>query len=234
MSIAVQAMDAERKRPGMRTVVFDLDGTLIDSAPDIRAAANAVLAQHALAPLTLSETRSFIGAGAEAFVARMAAARLPHSDARRTDAMLAAFIDRYEAAVDLTQPYPGAVAALERLARDGWALGLCTNKPVGPAQAVLRHLDLGRFFGVVVGGDSLAVRKPDPAPLRHAMAALDSAQCIYVGDSETDAATARAAGVPFALYTEGYRQGPPEALPHDFAFADFTALTGWLAARAAA
>ncbi|MBK5926224.1 phosphoglycolate phosphatase [Rhodobaculum claviforme] len=217
----------------MRTVIFDLDGTLIDSAPDIRAAANTVLAQDGLAPLSLAETRSFIGAGAATFVERMAAARLPCPDPVRTARMLDAFIALYEGAVGLTRPYPGAVAALEGLARDGWALGLCTNKPVAPTRSVLAHLDLARFFAVIVGGDSLAVRKPDPAPLRHAMAALNTDRCVYVGDSETDAATAQAAAVPFALYTEGYRLTPPEELPHDFAFAEFTALTDWLAARPA-
>ena len=212
----------------MRAAIFDLDGTLIHSAPDIQAAANTVLAAEGLAPLSLAETIGFIGAGAGVFVDRMAAARLPAPDPRRSRAMLAAFIDLYEGAVGLTQPYPGAVAALEALEGNGWALGLVTNKPEAPARAVLRHLGLTRFFRVVVGGDSLRVRKPDPAPLRHAMAALGASRTVYVGDSETDAATAEAAGVPFALYTEGYRLSPAAALPHAFAFADFGLLPGWL------
>ena len=215
----------------MRAAIFDLDGTLVHSAPDIRAAANTVLAAEGLAPISLAETTSFIGAGAGVFVDRMAAARLPAPDAARTRAMLAAFIDLYEGAVGLTRPYPGAVAALERLSRGGWALGLVTNKPEAPARSLLRHLDLTQFFAVIVGGDSLAVRKPDPAPLHHAMASLGARETVYVGDSETDAATAQAAGVPFALYTEGYRLTPAEALPHDFAFSDFAALTGWLDGR---
>ncbi len=215
----------------MRAAIFDLDGTLVHSAPDIQAAANRVLAGEGLAPLSLAETTSFIGAGAGVFVERMAAARLPAPDAGRTQAMLAAFIDLYEGAVTLTEPYPGAVAALEALAADGWALGLVTNKPEAPARSLLRHLDLTRFFGVIVGGDSLARRKPDPLPLHHAMEALGARETVYVGDSETDAATAEAAGVPFVLYTEGYRHTPPEALAHEFAFAEFEALPRWLAGR---
>ncbi len=213
----------------MKAAIFDLDGTLIDSAPDIRAAANTVLAAEGLAPLSLAEATGFIGAGAGVFVERMAAARLAAPDPERTAAMLAAFIGLYEGAVHLTRPYPGAVPALEALAQAGWALGLVTNKPEAPARAVLAHLDLARFFPVVVGGDSLPQRKPDPAPLHHAMAALGAQRTIYVGDSETDAATAQAARVPFALYTEGYRHTPPEALPHDFAFDDFAALPRWMA-----
>ncbi|MGY6634976.1 MAG: phosphoglycolate phosphatase [Alkalilacustris sp.] len=215
----------------MPAVVFDLDGTLIDSAPDIQAAANAVLAAEGLAPLTLSQTRGFIGAGAPVFVERMAAATLPRPDPTRTARMLAAFIDRYEGAVTLTRVYPGVVDALEAMAEAGWRLALCTNKPILPTRSVLAHLGLDRFFPVVVGGDTLPVRKPDPAPLHHAIAALGGGATTYVGDSETDAETARAAGVPFALYTEGYRTAPASALVHEFAFADYPRLLDWLRAR---
>lgn len=216
----------------MRAAIFDLDGTLVDSAPDIQAAANRVLEGQGLAPLTLQEARRFIGAGAPVFVERMAAARLPAPDPARTAAMLARFLDLYEGAVGLTRLYPGARATLERLDAEGWRLGLCTNKPEGPARAVLAHFGLERFFPAVAGGDTLAVRKPDPAPLRHVAAALGAEAPIYVGDSETDAATALAASVPFALYTEGYRHTPVADLPHAFAFGDWTRLPPWLAARA--
>lgn len=215
----------------MKAAIFDLDGTLVDSAPDIRAAANSVLAAEGLEGLSLAETRRFIGAGAPVFVARMAAARLPAPDPVRSAAMLAHFLALYEGAVGLTRPYPGAVAALEALAADGWRLGLCTNKPEGPARAVLAYFDLARFFPVVVGGDTLAQRKPDPAPLWHVVAALGATAPIYVGDSETDAATALAAAVPFALYTEGYRQAPVTELPHAWAFDDFARLPEWMATQ---
>jgi len=215
----------------MRAAIFDLDGTLIDSAPDIHAAANVVLTAQGLAPITLAQARGFIGAGAPVFVERMAAARLEAPDAARTAAMLAHFLELYEGAVGLTRTYPGAVEALERLAAEGWRLGLCTNKPEGPTRSVLAHFGLERFFPVVVGGDTLAVRKPDPEPLRHVVAALGAEAPVYVGDSETDAATAQAAGIPFALYTEGYRHTPLEALPHDFAFAEWPLLAPWLATR---
>jgi phosphoglycolate phosphatase len=206
----------------MARIVFDLDGTLIDSAPDIHAIANAVLAEEGLAPITLAQARGFIGNGAPVFVQRLREARgLPDAEQPR---LLAAFVARYEGAVALTVPYPGVAAALESLGRGGHALGLCTNKPVGPARSVLAHFGLDRHLASVVGGDSLPVHKPDPAPLQAAFAALGDGACLFVGDSEVDAETAARAGVPFLLFTEGYRKSPVDALPHAAAFADFAAL----------
>jgi len=203
-------------------VVFDLDGTLIDSAPDIRQIANEVLAAEDRPPVSLAETKGFIGSGAPKFVERMRAARdLP--DAAQ-DRMLERFVTLYDDAVGLTRPYPGAVAALEALAAAGHRLGLCTNKPLAATQAVLDHLDLARHFEIVLGGNSLPQRKPDPAPLHAAFAALGTGHRIYVGDSEVDAETARRAGVAFLLFTEGYRKSPAEALPHQAAFDDFARL----------
>ena len=209
---------------GMARIVFDLDGTLIDSAPDIHAIANALLRGRGVHPLTLAEARSFVGRGAAAFVRRMRAARgLPDSD---QDALLDAFMARYDGAVDLTRPYPGVPDALARLAAAGHVMGVCTNKPLRPAQTVLAHLDLARHMAVVIGGDSLPVPKPDPDPLNAAFEALPDGPEIFVGDSEIDAETARAAHVPFVLFTEGYRSAAPETLPHVARFDHFDALPG--------
>lgn len=209
-------------------VLFDLDGTLIDSAPDIAAAANRMLAEAGAAPLSLAEVKGFIGDGVAVLVQRIVAARgLP---AAAEPALRARFLALYEAdAATLTRPWPGVAAALGRIAAAGHPMAVCTNKPERPARAILAALGLDPFFAVVVGGDSLARRKPDPAPLRHAAAALGAHSAVLVGDGEADAAAAAAAGIPFVLYTEGYRKSPVEALPHAARFADFAALPGLLA-----
>lgn len=207
-----------------RAVIFDLDGTLVDSAPDIHAAANRVMRRHGLAPFTLEEARSFVGHGAAVFIERCLVARGVVDHPGLKARALGDFLEIYERAVNLTRPYPGAVAALETLAAQGLRLGLCTNKPEGPARALLRHLGLEAPFEVLIGGDSLPVRKPDPAPLRAAIAGLGAARVVYVGDSEVDAETSRRAEVPFALFTEGYRKSPLEALPHAASFDEFSAL----------
>lgn len=212
-------------------IVFDLDGTLIDSAPDIHAAACRVLAEEGLAPMTLAEVRGMIGHGVAHLVGRLLEARRQDPAGPRLVRMIDSFAAGYEGPVNLTRVYPGVQTALGRLAAGGARMAICTNKPHAATLAVLRHLGLGPF-AAVVGGDSLPVRKPDPAPLRVALDALGEGPALYVGDSEVDAETAAAAVVPFLLYTEGYRRAPVTALRHAAAFADWGALPV-LAARLA-
>lgn len=218
----------------MRVAVFDLDGTLIDSAPDIHAAANAVLAEEGVAPMPFDMARGFVGAGASVFVERMMdACALPVTDQYHAR-LLTRFLAHYQATVELTRPFPQAVATLQALLDADWRLGLCTNKPLGPTHAVLEHLDLTRFFRVVTAGDSLPQRKPDPAPLRFTLAQLEADQGIFVGDSEIDAQAARAAALPFALFTLGYRNASVDSLRPAFVFDDHAALRDWCLAGAAA
>ncbi|WP_299415614.1 phosphoglycolate phosphatase [uncultured Sulfitobacter sp.] len=202
-------------------IVFDLDGTLIDSAPDICAVANALLAPHH-AQITLAQTHMFIGNGVSVFVARMLAA-VGLSETLHAE-VLAGFKAAYPTAVGQTHPYAGVIHALGILKRQGHMLGICTNKPLVPCMAVLDHLGLTDYFDTFWGGDSLAVHKPDPAPLRAAFDALGQGPSVYVGDSEVDAQTAQAAEVPFLLFSAGYRKSPLAQIPHSAAFDDFATL----------
>ncbi|MGH1356490.1 MAG: phosphoglycolate phosphatase [Thalassovita sp.] len=208
----------------MGMVVFDLDGTLIDSAPDIRAAANKMLAEEGQEPLDLPTIISFIGNGLPKLVERV----MDHAglDSARHAKLTEITLAHYNAATtELTRPYAGVIEALGALKKAGHTLALCTNKPEAPARAILHELGMAHFFNGVVGGDTLDVKKPDPKPLLHILRHFDGA-AIYVGDSEVDAETAERAGIRFALFTEGYRKRPVEQIPHQDEFSDFSALPG--------
>ena len=206
----------------MKAVIFDLDGTLIDSAPDIHAAVNLTLAEIGAARIDLRQVKSFIGNGVGVLIEKVRAARgltLPQPE------VLERFMQHYNAnPATLTTLYPNVRATLELLTAQGTALGVCTNKPEGPTREILAAFDLTRFFSAVVGGDTLTARKPDPAPLAYAVAALNRPTTAYVGDSEVDAETAQRAALPFAIFSQGYRKTPISELPHDASFDDFAEL----------
>lgn len=215
-------------------VIFDLDGTLIDSAPDIHRVANEVLVLEGLPEISFAQARSFVGDGLPVFVSRALSALGESPEGPRHARMVAAFSARYEQAHSLTMLYPGVRRALGLLRRRGHPLGLCTNKPIAPTRAALRHFGLDGAFAAVVGGDSLPERKPHPAPLLCAAAELGAPRALFVGDSEIDAETAERAGLPFALFTEGYRRSPPERLRHAAQFGDFAELPAHVARIAGA
>ncbi len=211
-------------------VIFDLDGTLIDSLPNVTDAANALLADEGLPPLTVSETAGFVGHGERVFLERLIAATTLKPD--DFDRLMPGFIAHYKIAARQTRLMPGALEALADLRGQGAKLGLCTNKPRAPLVPTLEAAGLATSFDVVVAGDDLTRRKPDPEPLHWAMSELGAESCIYVGDSDVDAQTARAAGVPFVFYTEGIRTLPIAEIPHDRAFSDFKDLPGICSALA--
>ncbi|SET74176.1 phosphoglycolate phosphatase [Paracoccus homiensis] len=214
-------------------VIFDLDGTLIDSAPDIHACVNAALRSQGYGTLSLQQVRSFIGGGVDILWNRIIAATGIPQTARRD--LMAAFMARYQAATALTRLFPGVEDALGVLADRAHPLGICTNKPLAPTRHILQHFGIEQLFGDVIGGDSLPQKKPDPAPLLASLANLggDPRQrhAIYVGDSEYDAECAAAAGVPFLLFTRGYRNTPIRDLPHQASFDDFAALPALIEAH---
>jgi phosphoglycolate phosphatase len=211
----------------MARIVFDLDGTLVDSAPDLQGIANRLMALRGLAPITLDEARSFIGQGVAVFVAKLRRAR-GIGDSEQAQ-VLADFTAQYEDAVTLTLVYPDVAETLAQLRAEGHLLGLCTNKPMGPTLALLRYLDFERHFTKILAGDSLPQHKPDPAPLWAAFDMGGVGPDLYVGDSEVDAETARRAGVPLLLFTEGYRSTALADLPHRASFSGFSELPALVA-----
>jgi len=217
----------------MTALIFDLDGTLVDSAPDIHAAVARMLVEEGAAPLSLQQVRSFMGNGVPALIARVMAARGEPTDEARAADLALRFLRQYEAVpVELTTAFPGAMEALAALAAAGHRIGLCTNKPARAAHQVLAAFGIDHFFTAVHGGDTLAERKPHPAPLHATLRALGGEFAVYIGDSEVDAAAALAAGMPFLLYTGGYRKTPIEDLPHLGAFDHFNELPGLIATLA--
>ena len=190
-------------------MVFDLDGTLIDSAPDMHRAVNLMLARLGCSPLALADIRTMVGDGASALIARALAARQCVT-ADPTQA-LGEFLDHYEAdPTAVTQTFPGVADTLARLQAVGLTLAVCTNKPTRLTQMILERLGIDRYFARVVAGDSMPYRKPDPRALMEVLNGFETqpAATLMVGDSEVDAATAHGANVPFVLMTYGYHRGP--------------------------
>jgi phosphoglycolate phosphatase len=190
-----------------RCLVLDLDGTLVDSAPDLAAAVNRLMAARGLAPFSLAEVTAMVGDGVRVLLDRAFAARGAAADA----AALAAYSADYGANFAVaTRPFPGAEAALSRLAKDGWRLAVCTNKPEAMARDVLAATGLAGFLAAVGGGDSFPTRKPDPAHLLATIAAAgaDPSRAAMLGDHRNDILAARGAGLPGVFAAWGY--GAPD------------------------
>lgn len=206
-------------------VIFDLDGTLVESAADLQAAANAMLAERGAPPIDLATITSFIGQGIDVLVAHCL--RFHQVDPGELAASIARFKSIYDAqGFALTRPFPGVIDALRDLKGRGLRLGVCTNKDTVPARAILKTCGIDDLFEGVLGGDALPVRKPDPNALLATARACgaEAGAFLYVGDSEVDAETARRASAPFLLFTEGYRKSPIADLQPSASFSDFAAL----------
>jgi len=186
-----------------RTAVFDLDGTLVDSAPDIQAAANRLMDARGRAPFSMPEVIGMIGDGIRVFVTRALAARgLPFDEES-----VHRFTEDYSAnATVLTRPFEGVPEALDALQSAGWRLCICTNKPEEPARILLRDLGLASRFAAIGGGDSFPTRKPDPAHLRATLAAAggDASRAVMIGDHHNDVAAAAGLGIPCVFVLWGY------------------------------
>jgi len=193
-------------------VVFDLDGTLINTAPDLTAALNHMLGRFGREPVPAAKVIEMVGRGMRDLVERGLRATGSASPALLEKA-LPVFLEYYEAHIaDGSRPYDGAESALDLLRARGARLAICTNKPEGLTRKLLAKFGWTERFASVIGGDTLAVRKPDAAPLREAIRQAGGGRAVLVGDSITDVETAKAAGLPSVVVTFGFRDRPAEAL----------------------
>ncbi len=200
------------------TLVFDLDGTLVDTALDLAGAMNAVLTANGRAPVPDADVRHMVGRGARKLIEHGFAATGAAADAAAIDGYLQHFLDHYGAHIaDRSTPFPGAVDQLTALTADGHTLAVCTNKPAGLARKLLDALEMSHFFAAVLGADSLPLRKPHPLHLLGTIkqAGGDPRLSVMIGDSEVDAETAKAAGVPLVIFTFGYTAFDPAGFGAD-------------------
>lgn len=196
---------------GIRGVIIDLDGTLIDTANDFRVAINAMREEFGLAPLALDIILGFVGKGSENLVRRVL---LADYSAAETEEKFTAALDCYQKHYgringNHSALYPDVEAGLQALEAKGLKLACVTNKPVGFAVPLLEKMGLRDYFSVIYGGDSLAAKKPDPTPLLQVMTdfGLPASQVLAIGDSSNDAQAARAAGCRVLLLPYGYNHG---------------------------
>ena len=210
-----------------RTIVFDLDGTLVDTAPDLIGSLNVLFAREGLAPIALDEGRGMIGSGVRPLIERGLATQGRALNAARLDALYADYVAHYaEHIADSSRPYPGVEAALDALAARGSRFAVCTNKLAWLSVRLLDRLGLSQRFVTICGQDTFGVQKPDPEVLRRTILAAggDLADTVMVGDSATDIRTARAAGVPVVAVDFGYTDVPMTALDPDRVISHFDAL----------
>ncbi len=212
-----------------KAIIFDLDGTLIDSAPDLHAAANVALAAVGRDALDLATVSSFIGEGAEKLVDRCL--RATGGTTAELQAMMhARFLSAYAAdSATLTRLYPGVERFLGAMRNAGVAMGLCTNKPQTPADEICQQMGLAPYFATIRGARDDVPRKPAPDMLHNTIAdmGVDAGDVLYVGDSHVDQRTAQNAGVRFAFFEGGYLNGTLSGPPPVVQFGDWS--EDWLA-----
>jgi N-acetyl-D-muramate 6-phosphate phosphatase len=216
----------------LHAVLFDLDGTLLDTAPDMVGALNGLRREHELAPLPFDTARASVSHGS----ARLVALGFPDADPARFAALQRRFLEIYSAAISVhTRLFAGMDSVLEELGERGLALGIVTNKPAWLTEPLLAELKLRKRFACVVSGDTLSERKPHPKPMLHAakLAGVAADACIYVGDAERDVQAAHAAGMPALVATYGYLHAGEDwrAWGGDGFVAQPLDLLGWLERR---
>jgi len=198
-----------------RLVMFDLDGTLVDSVPDLATAVDRMLVELGREPVGVECVRQWVGNGARVLVRRALAGGLDHSAVGEAESeeALARFLDIYADCHELITLYPGVHELLEALSTAAVELAVVTNKPERFVAPLLEQVGLGGYFRWIIGGDTLPQQKPDPAALLQVMrlAGVTKEQSLFVGDSRSDVLAARAAGVPCVAVSYGYNHGRPVA-----------------------
>jgi phosphoglycolate phosphatase len=203
---------------GGPTIVFDLDGTLVDTAPDLVATLNIIFGREGLPPIAYDTARNMVGRGARGMIERGLAADGRALAPGDLDRLVTDFIRHYaEHLADRSRPFPGLEAALDALTADGYRFAVCTNKLEWLSRRLLDALGLSGRFVAICGADTFGIQKPDPEMLRRtiASAAGDATRAVMVGDSLTDIVTARAAGIPVVGVDYGYTETPVAELGPD-------------------
>jgi phosphoglycolate phosphatase len=205
-------------------VIFDLDGTLIDTAGDLGEAMNHALGAAGLAPVPTIRVRHLVGHGARAMLTQGFAERGAAPSAADMDRHVAVFLDHYLAHIaDHSRPFPGAAETIGQLRRAGARIAICTNKREAPSRLLIDALGLSALFDAIVGMDTAAAPKPDPAPVRLCLDRTRATRGVFVGDSDTDVKAATAAGLPCLVASFGY--GPLTLAAEAFAaFSDYRQL----------
>ncbi|WP_324750614.1 phosphoglycolate phosphatase [Sphingomonas sp. LY54] len=210
-------------------VAFDLDGTLADTAPDLAAALNHTLGALGRPGIDPGSVRNLVGHGARALIRKGLAVSGSTSE-ELVERGYPIFLEYYGANIcEGTRLFPEVDAALDALRAAGIRLALCTNKPESLTHLLLDALGWTGRFDSVIGGDTLAVRKPDPAPLHEAIARAGGGKAVFIGDSITDADTAKAARLPFVAVSFGFSDRPVEQLGADVIIHHYSELPGALA-----
>ena len=226
-------------------LLCDLDGTLVDSLPDLAAAIGELLAIEGRPGLALEAVAAMVGDGVPKLIERAMAATGGAPAKAALAALVARYMPIYEARMtELTRPYPGAIETLKALKAAGWRLAVCTNKPEAPSRAILAELGFEGLFEAVSGGDSLPVKKPDPGHLLGLLEELGAApgaamgeamgaamgEAVMLGDSANDVLAARAAGLPVIAFDHGYGGTPARKLGADRVIESYDELPAALAA----
>jgi phosphoglycolate phosphatase len=209
------------------TIAFDLDGTLVDTAPDLHRALNHVLAAERLPPATLEDVRAFVGHGHRALIVRASAVHGIHHLEPKLDDLTEEYVRIYAADISArSQLFPGVATTLKTFAAAGATLCVCTNKRTDLSNQLLAAMNLAPYFAAVIGADSVRNRKPHPDHFITAIRAAkgDPARAMMIGDSAADVGSARAASAPVVVYAHGYTDTAPELLGADAVFGHFNEL----------